>query len=112
MNHIYFTISAEATTVGEESLPAIYHEITFPKSAMEKQTVMFAILYGCDALGYPYERDGKYYEILTSVAGRSNLADSAWVIEASDKNGTPIAVTTDDEIGDIVYLSITYKTIS
>ncbi|MBQ8351429.1 MAG: hypothetical protein IJY20_05250 [Clostridia bacterium] len=110
--HIRFTIKAEATTIGEETLPDVQHEISFPKSVLEKQTVMFAILYACDALGYPYERDGKYYEILVSVAGRANLADSFWVIEATDDEGHVMPITTDDEIDNIVSLSLTYQSLS
>ena len=106
--HIYFTISAPAVS-GDEPLPAIHRTITFPISALEKKTVMFAILYACDALGYSHEREGKYNENLVSVAGRVNLTDSFWVIEASDKNGNSIPVTTDSALDGIVNLSIAYQ---
>lgn len=107
--HIRFTIKADATELDGQSLPTIYREITFPVSALEKKTVLFAILYACDALGYSYEREGKYHEILASVAGRDNLPEAAWVIEAADQSGSFSLVSTDDAIDHIAYLSITYK---
>lgn len=107
--HIRFSIRADAKTVDGIELPAIDHDISFPKSAVEKKTVLFAILYACDTLGYEYEREGKYHEILASVAGRRNLPDHAWIIQASDINGNPLTATTDTEIGEIAYLTITYQ---
>jgi hypothetical protein len=110
--HIHFSIRADATNVDGTDFPAIRRDISFPKTAVEKKTVLFFILYACDTLGYEYERDGKYHEILTSVAGRRNLPDYGWVIQAADKSGKPITATTDTEIGDIAYLTITYQALA
>lgn len=107
--HIVFSISAEEMHEGGTVLPAVEHVITLPRTALEEQTVMAAIVYACDALGYPYLREGKYSEILVSVAGRANTADKAWKIEAIDTKGNARPVTTDDGMENIVRLSVTYS---
>jgi hypothetical protein len=106
---LYFTISAEAAVTHGETLPAIHREITFPLSALETKTVMFAILYACDALGYEHVREGKYNENLVSVAGRANQADAYWAIEATYQDGRTAPVTTDSTLDGMVRLSITYQ---
>lgn len=107
--HIVFVISAQETNENGTVLPAIEHVITLPRAALEDQTVMAAIVYACDALGYPYLREGKYSEILVSVAGRTNTTDRAWKIEAVDTNGNARFVTTDEELQNIVRLAVTYS---
>ena len=107
--NLYFTISAEATSTTDALLPEIHREITFPITALETKTVMFAILYACDALGYEHVREGKYNEILVSVAGRINTPDAGWVIEATYRDGTVAPVTTDSVLDDITRISIAYQ---
>lgn len=107
---IFFTMTAEAEPATDEraALPAISRTISFPVSELPEVTVMQAVIYGCEALGHPSEREGKYSEILVSLAERKNGERGEWVIEGKDTHGNVIPLSTDDTLEGIVALSVTY----
>ena len=106
-SNIHFTIYAPAT---DDGLAEIDRTVTFPRTAVERNTVMGAMMCACDAMGYSYERDGKYNEILVSIAERPHGMPGEWIFEGKDKNGNPLPVTVETVLDGIVYLTVTYQT--
>ena len=108
--HIYFSISAEAVpaSADQEALPAIAHNISLPIAALPKMDVMHAIEFAVQSLGYECVREGKYSEILASVAGRPNGDSGHWQIEGTEANGNPLSLSTDSTLERVHTLSITY----